>query len=405
MRICFLTDNFPPENNAPASRTYDHCLRWAQHGHEITVITCFPNFPTGKVFPGYTNGLYLKERIKNITVIRVWSYMAPNSGFFKRTLDYISFALSSFCVGLFEEFDAIVATSPQFFVAIAARKLAFFKRKPWIMEVRDLWPSSIVEVGAMRKGVALKYLEWQEKICYLKAKHIVCVTNSFAKEINNKGIKANKLSVIPNGVDLIKFVPREKCDRLLNELGLKNKFIVGFIGTHGMAHGLDFIIKTTCSVNNSQIHFLFIGEGSEKLSLQKLAEDLGCANVTFLDAVSKNIIEKYLNLIDVALIPLRDKPIFETVIPSKIFESAAMQKPILLGVRGEAKILLEKYNAGLTYQPEDEHDFLRQLKVLFENKVLYKEFQKGCYELSQNYNRDKLANEMLNIITNVNRRN
>ena len=138
MRILFLTDNFPPEVNAPATRTYEHCVKWIELGHKVTVITCFPNFPKGKVFEGYTNKLYQKENIDGITVIRVWSYIAENNGFVKRIIDYISFALTSFLFGLFVKTDLMIATSPQFFTAISGKMLSVFKQRPWVMEVRDL---------------------------------------------------------------------------------------------------------------------------------------------------------------------------------------------------------------------------------------------------------------------------
>ena len=170
MRILFLTDNFPPEVNAPATRTYEHCREWVKSGVAVTVITCAPNFPKGKVFQGYKNKLYQKEIIDGIRIIRVWSYMAANKGLIKRTLDYISFAVMAFFAGLPIKCDIIVGTSPQFFTAISSRFLSFFKRKPWVMEVRDLWPESIVAVGALKKDSRIyKFLKWIEKSLYKSA--------------------------------------------------------------------------------------------------------------------------------------------------------------------------------------------------------------------------------------------
>ena len=163
MNILFLTDNFPPEVNAPASRTYEHCKEWVQLGEKVTVITCTPNFPQGKVYEGYRNKLYQTEYMDGIKVIRVWSYITANEGFLKRTLDYISFSVSSFFAGLFQQADMIIATSPQFFTALSGRTLAFWKRKPWIMEVRDLWPESIKTVGAMKDNPVIRFFEWEEK--------------------------------------------------------------------------------------------------------------------------------------------------------------------------------------------------------------------------------------------------
>ena len=227
MRILFLTDNFPPEVNAPASRTYDHAKEWVKAGHSVTVITCFPNFPKGKVYDGYKNKLYQKEVIDGIEVIRVWSYIAANKGFFRRTLDFISFSVSSFIAGLFVKTDIIVATSPQFFTALSGRTLSFWKRTPWIMEVRDLWPESIKTVGAMKDNLFIRYFEWEEQRCYRSAKRIVVVTDSFKRTLTARGVDSDKIVVVKNGVDRELFKPVPKDMDLMKELNLEGKKIIG----------------------------------------------------------------------------------------------------------------------------------------------------------------------------------
>ena len=169
-KILFLTDNFPPEVNAPASRTYDHCKEWVKSGADVTVITCFPNFPQGHVYDGYKNKLWQKEIIDGIKVIRVWSYIVPNKGFIKRTLDYISYSCTSFLAGLFIKADIIIATSPQFFTALSGRALSKWKRCPWIMEVRDLWPESIKTVGALKDYMFIRLFERLENRCYMSGR-------------------------------------------------------------------------------------------------------------------------------------------------------------------------------------------------------------------------------------------
>lgn len=245
MKILFLTDNFPPEVNAPATRTYDHCREWVKAGAEVTVITCAPNFPKGKVYDGYKNRLYQTEWMDGIKIIRVWSYIVANKGFLKRTLDYISYSVTSFFAGLLVKADLIVATSPQFFTALSGRTLHFWKRIPWIMEVRDMWPESIKTVGAMKDNAFIRYFEWEEIRCYRSAKKIVVVTDSFKKKLISRGIPAEKIAVIKNGVNKALFSPMPKDKTLIDELGLKGKKVVGYIGTHGMAHKLDFIIPAS----------------------------------------------------------------------------------------------------------------------------------------------------------------
>ncbi len=398
MKILFISDNFPPEVNAPATRTFDHCKEWVRMGAEVTVITCTPNFPQGKVYNGYKNSLYSVEKIDGIKVIRVWSYIVANKGFVKRTLDFISFSVSSFIAGLFVKTDIIIATSPQFFAALSGRTLAFFKRKPWIMEVRDLWPESIKTVGAMKNGFFIRYFEWEEKMCYRSAKKIVVVTDSFKKKLIEKGIPPKKVSVIKNGVNKELFFQMEKDKKLLEELRLKDKTIVGYIGTHGMAHKLDFILRCAANLKDKKYHFILLGNGAERENLIKLKNELNCENVTMLESVSKNEVKRYISILDICLINLKKSELFTTVIPSKIFENAAMAIPILMGVEGEAKEIVEKYNAGLCYEPENEIDFVKKLNDL-QNKEIYNSCKVGCLKLAKDFDRKNLAKNMYDIIS------
>jgi len=399
--ILFISDNFPPEVNAPATRTYEHCKEWVDAGYKVTVITCFPNFPKGKVFEGYKNKLYQNEVIDGIKVVRVWSYITSNKGFLKRVIDYVSFAKMAFFASFFvKKADVIVATSPQFFSAVSGYFISLFKRKHWIMEVRDIWPESIRAVNAMKSSKTLDYLEKLELFLYRKATKIVVVTDSFKKNIASRGIDSNKIYVVKNGVYLHRFKPVTKDKLLLEKLGLEDKFVVGYIGTHGLAHKLDFILNSISELD-SNIHFLFLGDGAEKENLLELYEKLGLTNTTFIDFVSKDEIHKYIGITDLALVPLRKSDTFKTVIPSKIFENAAMKKPILLGVEGEAKKIVESYNAGLCFEPENKDDFVAKLNKLYSDKDFYKGCQLGCEKLAKDFDRKKKALDMLEIVTSV----
>ncbi len=402
MKILFISDNFFPEVNAPATRTHQHCREWVKKGAEVTVITCVPNFPQGKVFDGYKNRLYQKEVIDGITVIRVWSYIAANKGFYKRTLDFISFAFMAFWAGLFRKTDIIVATSPQFFTAICGCFLSIFKRKPWIMEVRDLWPESILAVGAMQKGFIYNTLERIEMFLYKKAARIVVVTDKFKQNLINRSIDGNKIHVVKNGVLLDEYQPASKDETLLKDLKLEDKFVFTYLGTHGMAHKLDFIVESAAKLDHrNDIHFLFIGDGAEKKNLLKLKEKLQLNNVTFHPFVAKSVVKKFISITDVALVCLKKSDTFKSVIPSKIFENAAMHRPVLLGVDGESREIIESYNAGMYFEPENEKDFLAKV-VEFENdQDAYKTYQNGCQLLAEDFNRCKLADNMYEIASSV----
>ena len=400
MRILFLTDNFPPETNAPATRTYEHCLKWINMGYQVTVITCFPNFPKGKVFEGYTNKLYQKENIDGITVIRVWSYIAENNGFVKRIIDYISYALTSFLFGLFVKTDLIIATSPQFFTAISGRMLSIFKRIPWVMEVRDLWPDSIAAVGSMNKSSkSFKMLKKIEHYLYLSASKIIVVTDSFKKYLIEKHqINQDKVGVFKNGVLVSNFKKPKPNDvlTLKESLGLKNKIIISYLGTHGLAHGLKFILESISKISNPDLHFLFIGDGAEKENLIKYSKTLHSKNFTFLKSVTKSEIPLYIEISDFSLVNLKKSGEFKNVIPSKIFENIAMYKPILLGVEGESKELIDDYEVGVCFEPENKESFLNAIKDI--QKLDRDSFKVNCNKMLTDFDRNNIAENLIKFI-------
>jgi hypothetical protein len=395
MRLLFVTDNFPPEVNAPATRTYEHCKEWVNKGVDVTVITCAPNFPQGKVYSGYKNKFFCKEEVDGIKVVRVWSYITSNEGFVKRTLDYFSFSITSFIVGLFIKTDIIVATSPQFFVALSGRWLSFYKRKPWVMEVRDLWPESIKTVGAMKDGVMFRSLEKLELSLYRSAKMVITVTDSFKVNLVRRGINPSKISVVKNGANLDLYDGNRFDESLKKSLDLEGKFVLGYIGTHGLAHKLDFIIDCANKVGNSDIHFLFVGSGAAKRDLISQSNALGLSNVTFLDPVQKKDVWRYISILDAMIVPLKKSDLFKTVIPSKIFETSAMKVPILLGVDGEARSIVESYNAGLFFEPENHEDFLKAVNNLKNDNGLVAKIKAGCESLAKDFDRKKLAEKFL----------
>ena len=398
MKILFITDNFPPETNAPATRTFEHCKKWISLGYDVTVITCFPNFPVGRVYKGYVNKLYAKEKINGIEIIRVWSYITSNSGFVKRTLDYFSFGISSFVFGLFVKTDFIIATSPQFFSAISGCALSFFKRKKWIMEVRDLWPNSIVAVGSMSSNsLVFKFLKFIENKLYHNSKKIVVVTDSFKKYlVEEHGIKEDKIGVFKNGFVFNKNKFFNNIDDFKEKIGFKNKILISYIGTHGLAHGLKFILNSIQKIDNTKIHFLFIGDGAEKKNLLEFSKSLKKNNFTFLDSVPKKEIFNYINISDYALVNLKKSDEFLNVIPSKIFENIAFYKPILLGLKGESKDLIEHYDVGICYDPENTDSFINAIDNI--QKIDFNRFKNNCNRMIKDFDRDKIAEEMINFV-------
>ena len=407
MHMLFISDNFPPEVNAPASRTFEHCREWVKNQDcEVTVITCAPNFPRGVVFEGYRNKLFQVENVEGIRVVRVWSFITSNEGTVKRILDYVSFMVMATVASCFvRKVDVIVATSPQFFTACAGYVVSILKRSPWVFELRDIWPESIKAVGAMKESVVIQLLERLELFLYQKANRIVSVTNAFKVSLGERGIDNQKIDVITNGVDTSRFSPLPKDQELLDKMGLDGKFIAGYIGTHGLAHGLDAILDAAhaeqVSRPDSNIHFLMLGDGAEKVRLKARASELGLSNVTFVDSVSKAEVVRYWSLLDVSIVHLKKTPLFEAVIPSKIFECMGMGIPIAHGVVGESARIIEASGAGLTFEPESSDGLLEVLHQLNSEHELYEMMSKRGQESAKNFDRAILADRMLVILRSV----
>lgn len=356
MRILFLTHYFPPEVNAPANRTFEHCREWVKAGHEVHVITCVPSHPKGKPFKGYQPGWYQQEDMEGIHVHRVWTILSPNRGVVRRALNYLSFIPTGVWRAMrLGEADILVATSPQFFCAVAGWLAASLKGIPWVFELRDLWPESIHAVGAMRASLPLRLLERLELRLYRSARGVVCVTRSFIENLSGRGIDASKLVFIPNGI-----LPGKPCDidgkAVLDEVGIpRDNIVASYVGTVGMAHGLGTLLEAAKHLKETEprVHILIIGDGAELPELMDRAKKEGLTNVTFTGLMRHDKAAACLAASDIALVLLKKLPLFLTVLPSKMFEAMAAGKPVILGVGGEAKSVLERSGGGLAVEPED----------------------------------------------------
>jgi len=401
MKILFITDNFYPETNAPASRTYEHARVWVEAGHTVTVLTTAPNFPEGKLFAGYHNRWWQRETVSGIDVVRVKTYITANEGFIKRTLDYVSFMLAAIVASpLLPRCDVVIGTSPQFFAALGARIIAMLRRRPFVFELRDLWPQSIVAVGALRSRFAIRMLEALEMYLYRSASAVISVTHSFKRELAERGIDAHKIEVVQNGVDLAHFRPGPCDAQLVDELGLTGRFVVGYLGTHGMAHGLDKVLEAAALLRHrDDIAFIMVGAGAEKRALEQRAQELALTNLSFVGRQPKERMPALLGLCDLCLVPLRDLALFRSVLPSKIFEAMAMRTPILAALpRGEATELLETLGTGEIVAPEDPTALAAAIVRLAADPDRLDRFRANAARVAADFDRRRLAHKMIDAI-------
>jgi glycosyltransferase involved in cell wall biosynthesis len=351
MHILVFCHYYPPEVNAPASRTSEHAQVWAEASHEVTVITCAPNHPAGKLFPGYRNS-FTRETIDGVNVVRVWSYLAPNAGFARRIANYLSYMISALAaVPRVDKPDVIISTSPQFFCGLAGLGAKWMRRVPWVLEIRDLWPDSIVTVGAMKKGRLTRFLEWLERMAYRKADHVVAVTDGFVPHIEARRGRPG-VSVIKNGVNFDLF--QKGCDpeAVKARFGMQGRKVAAYVGTHGMAHGLDIVLDAAARLReDSRIGFVLVGDGAERARLEARAAQMDLPNLHIAGQLPKSEMPAIWSATDISLIVLRKSDTFKTVLPSKMFEAMAMECPIVLGVEGEARALLDEAGAGIGIEP------------------------------------------------------
>ncbi len=401
MHILFLSHYYLPEVNAPASRTSEHCQAWADAGHEVTVVTCAPNHPNGIVYPGHRNQLFRQETLNGVRIIRLWTYLAANQGFLRRTLNYFSFlAAVTLAAPLLPKADVIVSTSPQFFCGLSGYIVRLIKRRPWVLEIRDLWPESIVTVGAMRKGPAERFLGALEAYAYRSADRIVSVTDSFVPHIAARSVDPAKIAVIKNGVDFNLFKLKQDAEAFRRRYGLGDRLIAAYVGTHGMAHKLDTMLDAAALLrDDKRIGFLLAGDGAERARLVARAEAMGLDNLRIVGQLPKSDMPALWSAADISVILLKKCDTFTKVLPSKMFEAMAMERPIVLGVEGEAKALLEEAGAGLAITPESAEELAAAVTRLADDPALRKRLgRQGAAHAREHFDRAELAKRYLEVL-------
>ena len=377
MKILYVSQYFSPEMGAPAARASELASHWADAGHEVTVLTGFPNHPTGVVPPEYRDSfrrLVACEQIGRVNVVRTWLFPFPNRKAHERILNYTSFCASSALTGLFlPRPDVVIATSPQLLVGLSGWFLARCKRVPHVFEVRDLWPESLAAVGMGGSDSQLyRALARIAGFLYRRADHIVVVTPAFEDcLVRHWHVPQEKISVIENGVETDLFAPKA-ATTLRKELGAEEKFVVSYVGTMGMAHGLETIIQAAAHLRdtNPEIVFVLLGEGAEKERMVRMARERSLRNLRFVDQQPREKIPAYICASDVCLVLLKKADVFKTVIPSKMLEFMSCARPVILGVDGQARAILGEAKGGLTIEPENADALVNAIRYLADNREI-----------------------------------
>jgi colanic acid biosynthesis glycosyl transferase WcaI len=407
MKILYICQYFPPETPAPAARASELGRLWAAAGHDITVLTGFPNHPTGKIHPEYRSRLWrlwMRDDSQGVSVRRTWLIPLPNRKSWQRMLNYGSFFVSAVLRGIFlTKPDVVVATSPQLLVGLAGLIVAKFKRTPFVFEVRDLWPESLEAVGASgSNSILINLLKQVAGLLYRHAAHIVVVTAPFKEHLERQwGVSKEKISVIINGVDHVSFSPQAKDDQVIQEFGLEGKFVVGYLGTIGNAHGIETLVHAAKILYDSdpQIVFFVVGEGADKKLLQEMAAARKLTNIRIFPGQPRLRMPSIISTSDLCLVLLKDAELFKTVIPTKMLEFMSCGRPVVAAVAGEAARCVEKATGGICVAPGDSSAIVKAILALKNDGQMRRQFgANGRKFILSSAARDHTAQEYIGLL-------
>jgi glycosyltransferase involved in cell wall biosynthesis len=397
MKILYISQYFHPEVGATTNRALANVRYLAKEGHDVTVLTEMPNHPKGIIFKGYTGKLFMTEKMEKFLVKRVLVFTSAKKNFITRMLFYISFAFwgSISAVVNWKKYDVVYVTSPPLFVGIIGLLLIFFYSKTkFIFEVRDLWPDAAIEMGELKSKHFRKFSFALEKQLYTKADKIIAVTQRFKDRIVAKGFNEEKICVIRNGSDM-QFEKKAVLEELKMKYNPDNQFIVIYAGILGIAQNIKTILDAALILQKKEIRFILVGTGPEEKLLKDYSNGNIINNVVFTGQVPKDEISDYMSLADCGVIPLKNIPVFESTIPSKLFDYMSANLPILLGVRGEAKEILDDSKAGLGFEPDNAEDLAEKILYLSKNSIeINKMADRGRKFVDANFNRNKLASRL-----------
>lgn len=371
VNILYLTQYFPPEIGATQNRALEMVTHLVGSGHHVTVLTEFPNHPSGIIPKRYKFKLFERGLSTGIEVIRCFVKASPNKNFLNRILFYFSFMISSFIAGMKlkgRKYDLIYATSPPLPVGLSAYMISKLRQIKFIFEIRDLWPESAIAMGELKNRKAIQLSEWIERICYKNASEIVVVTQGIHDRLTLKGINSDKLRIIPNGTNVEVFSFSADNNSSKKELGCQGKFIILYAGIIGLAQGIETLVEVVKLLKkNNNILFLFVGEGPLKRKLLELQKAYELNNLCIINEVPRKEVFKYFAAADVCLVPLKKADIFKAALPSKMFDAWACGRPIILTVDGEAREHLNRANAGIYVDSEDHAGIRDAIIHLFNN--------------------------------------
>jgi len=400
LRVTFLTHYFPPEVGPAQTRLHELAKRLIAAGETVTVVTGFPNYPAGEIFPGYRGKRFMEDTFDGIRVLRTWVFATRSRGFIGRLLNYYSFPMFSLlAVRKLGPTDIIYVQSPPLFTGLAALWFSRLKRAPYIFNVSDIWPQSAVELGMLRNRFAIRLAEMLERHIYRRATRITVATPGILERLAVRGVPREKIFLLTNGVDTAAYNVSSPDRDLAKRLGLDGHKVFMYAGLHGLAQGLDVILEAAKLTRNPDVLYVFVGDGADKPALVAKAEAEGISNVRFLPIQPTSTLPAVLNLAYATVIPLRRLDLFKAALPSKLFDSMAASRPIVAPLWGEAAALVEAAACGLVVEPEDARGVQEAVEKLAADPALAQRLgEQGRRYVVEHFNRDDIAKRLIELL-------
>jgi glycosyltransferase involved in cell wall biosynthesis len=409
MRILLLHQYYLEDDDAGGSRWNEMTRMWADEGHDITVVAGMMHSNGFEKRAEYKGKYFVKKRKENIDIWRCHVSETYNSNFLGRLWGYFSFVFSSLWCLLFKiksKHDVIIITSPPLFISISAMIFSWVKRIPIIFEIRDLWPESAIDTGVVKNKLIINLAYWLERISYKRATLINVLTPAFRKAlIEKKNINEEKIIYIPNAADFDisdELVRTNEQSDLREKYNLHDKFIITYVGAHGVANCLGQVLDTAILLRDTNVVFVLIGNGMEKPQLMQRAKDENIQNVIFIDPVPKKEVFKYILSSDMGSSILKKVDTFKTVYSNKTFDYFACKRPVFMLIDGVSRTLVEEAKAGIYVEPENPVEFSKIIREYVGNKELIKTQGENGYQYAKdNFDRTVLAQKYLNHIKSI----
>ena len=403
MKILLLNQSFVSPDEPGHTRHFEMAQYLRGCGHELVIIGSDSNYQTG-LRTVERKGLYVEQVIDGVRVLRAYSAQTLHRSYFWRAISFFSFMFSSVWAALqVKDADLIMGTTPPIFQAVSAWFVALVRRKPFLLEVRDLWPEFAISMGVIKNPIVVKLAHSLEKFLYARATHILVNSPAYKEYILGKGVPESKITFIPYGTDINMFNPNVDGSSIREKLGLRDEFLVLYAGAMGQAHDLYTALRAAKRVNDeARVRFVFFGDGKERVKLEREAQGLELKNVLFAGVCPKKEMPSVIAAADVCLAILQNIPMFRTTYPNKVFDYMAAGRPTVLVIDGVIRDVIEASNGGVFVEPGNDEMLAKTILELSKDAQRVKQMGENARAyLVKNLDRREKMDETLQLLTRL----